>query len=150
MAKIRFVDAPAKNDVYTGMIGVTAACMFVGIVLLVVECMGYDWAAKAEGGPTITLPKIDGGPASTSRPGTPAPAPNPAPAPMTAAPRIEQPTVPITPPMTVVVTSPAIAAPPAPLPVKVPVAEPTPAVPLANPAPAPDRGPRPGFGPLVR
>ena len=147
MAKTRFVDAPPKNDVYTGMIGVTAACMFIGIVLLVIECTGYDWAARAEGGPTINLPKIDGGAPTTSRPGTSTPA-NPQPAPMTVAPRVEPAPLPVVPPTAVAVTPPVIAPLPTPLPVKVPAAEPAPAIPLANPTP--DRGPRPGFGPLVR
>ena len=148
MAKTRFVDAPPKNDVYTGMIGVTAACMFVGIVLLVIECTGYDWAAKSVAGPAINLPKIDGGAPTTARPGTPTPPANPQPAPMTVAPRVEPAPLPVVPPTAVAVTPPVIAPLPAPLPVKIPVAEPTPVVPLANPPV--DRGPRPGFGPLVR
>ena len=54
----RYVDAPPRNDVYVGMIGLTALCAVVGILLLYLERDGYSDSQPAPS-PTVTLPNID-------------------------------------------------------------------------------------------
>jgi hypothetical protein len=59
MARQRTVEAPPRNDVYVGMLGLTAFAMLVGIALLALDANEYDWQSEAKGGPTLSLPKIE-------------------------------------------------------------------------------------------
>ena len=60
--KVRIVDAPPKNNVYTGMLAMMAFSMLLGIAVLALELSDYGFAAEAKGGPTINLPKDVGRP----------------------------------------------------------------------------------------
>ena len=54
----RYVDAPPRNDVYVGMLALTALCAVVGILLLYLERSDYSVSEPAQS-PTVTLPNID-------------------------------------------------------------------------------------------
>ena len=139
MARQRLVTAPPRNDVYVGMLGLSALAMLLGIVVLVLELGGdYDFESQAKGGPAISLPKDF----SRPTPKSDGPAPTPAPGPTTKAEPIPTPLpLPVLTPEAakpaVVVTLPP---PPAPLPPAVPAA--VPVVPAADPGVV-----RPGFTP---
>jgi hypothetical protein len=66
MARQRTVEAPKRNDVYVGMLGLAAFAMLVGIALLAFDASDYDWQSEAKAGPALNLPKIE-------RKATPAP-----------------------------------------------------------------------------
>lgn len=82
MARSRIVSAPAKNDVYFGMVLIATLAMLVGVVLLVWETMTtYDWQTTP---PAWAAPALPGKPArvldknanvflTPSEPKTPAP-----------------------------------------------------------------------------
>ena len=59
MAKTRVTDAPAKNDVYVGMLGLTTLAMVLGIALLALDADDYEWSSQPKSGPTISLPKAE-------------------------------------------------------------------------------------------
>jgi hypothetical protein len=136
MARTRLVDAPPKNDVYTGMLALTCFAMLIGIIALVLELSGdYGFEAEAKGGPSISLPKDFSRPVPKNTTPTPS-------APMT---RAEPEAPKVAPP--VIATAPE----PAPLPklaVEVPKATPTtpPAAPTSVPSSTPKEV-RPGFNP---
>lgn len=65
-SKVRYVDAPAKNDVYTGMLALMCFGMVLGIAVLALELSDYGFATEAKGGPAINLPKDVGKPSPTS------------------------------------------------------------------------------------
>lgn len=54
----RYVDAPPRNDVYVGMLGLTALCAVVGILLLYLETSDYTTSEPAQS-PAVSLPNID-------------------------------------------------------------------------------------------
>ena len=84
MARQRLIDAPPRNDVYTGMLAVTCLAVLTGIVVLLLEFGGdYDFEQAPKPGASVSLPKDYSRPAPKSD-GT-APATTPAPAPMTKA-----------------------------------------------------------------
>jgi hypothetical protein len=137
MARQRLVTAPPRNDVYVGMLGLSALAMLLGIVVLVLELGGdYDFESQAKGGPAISLPKDF----SRPTPKSDGPAPTPAPGPTTKAEPVPA-AIPVPTPEAakpaVIVTLPL---PPAPLPAAVPAA--VPVVPAADPGIV-----RPGFTP---
>lgn len=149
--KVRYVEAPAKNDVYVGMLIVMNLAMLFGVALLALECNDYDWESQPKGGPTINLPSVTraapvAGPADAGGfPAAPADgggvAPNP-PAPPPAPPANEMGTA-----------KPAEAPAPA-LPIPPVVASNPDAAPAPKPAPSTplkqaDTGPRPGFNPYL-
>ena len=141
MARQRLVTAPPRNDVYVGMLGLSALAMLAGILVLVLEFSGdYDFASQAKAGPAISLPKDFSRP--TPKSDGPAPTPPPTPGPTTKAEPVPAPLpvpTPEVPKPAVVVTLPP---PPAPLPVAVPAPTPVPVVPAADPSVV-----RPGFTP---
>jgi hypothetical protein len=59
MARQRTVEGPKRNDVYVGMLGLTAFAMLIGIALLALDANEYDWQSEAKAGPAISLPKIE-------------------------------------------------------------------------------------------
>ena len=71
-SKVRYVDVPPKNNVYTGMLALMAFGMVMGIATLALELSDYGFATEATAGPTINLPK------DTGRPAAAAPTPSPA------------------------------------------------------------------------
>ncbi|MGL6076602.1 MAG: hypothetical protein ACRC8S_20805 [Fimbriiglobus sp.] len=143
MARVRFVDAPARNDVYVGMLAVTSLAILVSIVALALELNEYGFSAEAKG-PSISIPKDFSRPTPKSAGGaTPAPmtrteitppAPEVKPAPAVVASEPAVPTPVVTPPVNIVVELPKTTEPkPAPE-----------ATPATTSAPAPVR---PGFNP---
>ena len=75
MARQRLIDAPPRNDVYVGMLGLTALAMFAGVVVLLLEFGGdYDFEQEAKGGPPISLPKDYSRPTPKTDGSVPAPA----------------------------------------------------------------------------
>ena len=142
MARQRLIDAPPRNDVYAGMLGLTCLAMLAGIVVLLLEFGGdYDFEQQAKAGPAVSLPKDYSRP--TPKPDGTAPAPTPVAAPTTKAdPLPAAPALPPEPPKPAV----AAAAPtlPIPLPASVlpPVTVSNPVTPAAEPTVV-----RPGFNP---
>ena len=59
MARQRTVEGPKRNDVYVGMLGLTAFAMLIGIALLALDAGDYDWQSDAKAGPALNLPKIE-------------------------------------------------------------------------------------------
>ena len=51
-------DQPQPSPGYVGMLGLTCACMLVGIVAMALEATEYDWDPKPKATPTIALPKV--------------------------------------------------------------------------------------------
>ena len=137
MARQRLIDAPPRNDVYVGMLGLSALAMLAGIAALLLEFAGdYGFESQAKGGPAVSLPKdfarpapkTDGtAPAAPPAPAAPTTQADPAPA---AAPLPEPP-------------KPAVAVGvPAPKPAELPASPPAPVVPSADAGVV-----RPGFNP---
>ena len=143
MARQRLIDAPPRNNVYVGMLGLTCVAMLTGIVVLLLEFSGdYDFEQQAKAGPAVSLPKDYARPAPKTD-GTTSP-PAAAPAPMTKA----APSLPPAPPLPPEPPKPAVAVNPPTLPLPVPAAPPT-TVAVPNPV-APAAEPtvvRPGFNP---
>ncbi|MGL6095545.1 MAG: hypothetical protein ACRC7O_07090 [Fimbriiglobus sp.] len=82
----RTTDAPARNDVYVGMLVLTCVAMFLGIGVLVTEGEEYGWESKPKAGPSITLPSLNSkSPDGTEPPAAGAAAPVPTPAVVVAA-----------------------------------------------------------------
>ncbi len=54
----RYVDAPPRNDVYFGMLALSALCAMIGILLLVLETNEYSTMEPAQS-PSVSLPNID-------------------------------------------------------------------------------------------
>lgn len=74
MARQRLIDAPPRNDVYVGMLGLTALAMFAGVVVLLLEFGGdYDFEQAPKAGPPISLPKDYSRPTPKSDGSAPAP-----------------------------------------------------------------------------
>ncbi|HET6574975.1 MAG TPA: hypothetical protein VFG68_15320 [Fimbriiglobus sp.] len=70
-SRMQVVEAPPRNDRYVAMLGVIALSMFIGCVLLFADLSGYP-DSEAKGGPAITIPKVERGPAAP-REAAPAP-----------------------------------------------------------------------------
>ena len=141
MARQRLIDAPPRNDVYAGMLGLTCLAMLAGIVVLLLEFGGdYDFEQQAKAGPAVSLPKDYSRP--TPKPDGSAPAPAPAPLTKATPPAVALPRPAEVPQPAVVATVPPVVAPPAaaPQPATVPEA----VTPASAPAPALVR---PGFTP---
>jgi hypothetical protein len=147
--RVRYVEAPARRDVYFGMLAMINLAMVMGVIVLALECNEYDWDSQPKGGPTISLPTVTaaapkpgaGGVATPdNNPMPPAPVPmQPMPAP---APGMGQ-ANPEVPGLLLKPIPPVLAAAPEPAP-----AAPK-AVPLSKPEQKPDEGPRPGFNPYI-
>lgn len=63
--------APARTDIYVGMLLLTVLAMAAGTTLLALECNEYDWVAEPTAGPTVTIPPVPVGP-RTANPADPA------------------------------------------------------------------------------
>ena len=50
------VAASRRNDVYTGMLGLTCLAMLLGIVLLALELGDYEWKTEAPKGASFAAP----------------------------------------------------------------------------------------------
>ena len=145
MARQRLIDAPPQNDVYVGMLGLTALAMFAGVVVMLLEFGGdYDFTQEAKGGPAVSLPKDYSRPSPKSD----GPAPTPAAAPLTKAPvppvatPVPREVPPEVPPPAVAATVPPAAVEPVAVPR--PAAIPEPVAPASAPAIV-----RPGFTPRL-
>src|SRR4051812_33732737 len=89
--RVRYVDAPPRNDVYVGMLALSVIAIAIGCGVLAIESGEYDWSTEAKAAATPALPSPSvtpktltpaGGPTTTTPPAgnTPAPAPmNPMP-----------------------------------------------------------------------
>ena len=51
-------DQPQPSPGYVGMLGLTCACMLVGIVAMALEATEYDWEPKPKATQAIALPKV--------------------------------------------------------------------------------------------
>jgi len=77
-SRIRYIDAPARNDVYVGMLGLAAFAGLIGVLVFCLELNEYDWASEAKATPAPPLPKMNAEPEKASggdRPVPPVPAP---------------------------------------------------------------------------
>ncbi|MCZ2343571.1 MAG: hypothetical protein LC104_17520 [Bacteroidales bacterium] len=61
--------APARNDVYVGMLALTFLAMTVGTALLAMECNEYGWESEPTAGSPVSIPDVS---AIGSRPVAPA------------------------------------------------------------------------------
>ncbi len=141
MARQRLIDAPPRNDVYVGMLGLTALAMLAGVVVLLLEFGGdYDFEQAPKPGAATSLPKDYSRP--TPKSDGSAPAPTPAPLTKATPPAVALPVPAEVPPPAAVATVPPVVAPPAaaPQPAVVPEA----VVPASAPALV-----RPGFTPRM-
>lgn len=59
--------APARNDVYVGMLALTLLALVIGTTLLALECNEYAWEAEPTAGSPVSIPDISAG----SRPPNP-------------------------------------------------------------------------------
>jgi hypothetical protein len=144
--RVRYVDAPPRNDVYVGMLAMAAIAMVIGCVALAVESDEYDWSTEAKvvatpslPSPTVPAPKAatPAGPAVTPPAGTNTTPPMNTPPPEGgAAQGTPKPADPIAPTAPAVASTPG-AAPPAALPANLPVVDTS----------ITTTGPRPGFNP---
>ena len=76
MARQRLIDAPPRNDVYVGMLGLTALAMLAGVVVLLLEFSGdYDFEQAPKPGAPVGVPKDFSRPVPKSDGSAPAPAP---------------------------------------------------------------------------
>ena len=133
--------APAKRDVYVGMLFFTVLSMAAGITVLALEADEYGWESQAKSGPTITLPAMP----KPNLDSTPAPAPAPAPAPGMGV--LPAPAAPLAGPLN---AKPVALADSEPRPASSPLVPPvlpqlTPVVASPIPAPTTNRDPQPGF-----
>src|SRR6266536_1602772 len=141
--RVRYVDAPPRNDVYVGMLALSAIAMLIGCLALAIESDEYGWSteAKAAAAPSLPSPTV---PAAPPRAGAPAVTPpagnvptNPPPPSGGTSQAIPKPADPVAPPAPAVAATPPAPTPPAPLPPVVPGAD----------ASIKTDGPRPGFNP---
>ena len=76
MARQRLIDAPPRNDVYVGMLGLATLAMLAGVVALLLEFGGdYDFEQAPPPGAPVSLPKDFSRPTPKSDGSAPAPAP---------------------------------------------------------------------------
>lgn len=144
--RVRYVDAPPRNDVYVGMLALSVFAIVIGCAVLALESDDYGWSTEAKAPPAVSLPSPSVTPKAAAPTGTTTPTPpaggnTPAPAPMNTPPmggtsRAPKPADPVAPPTAVAATPPTAPA---------PAVTPTPAenatVNLKNEVP------RPGFNP---
>jgi hypothetical protein len=138
--RVRYAEAPPRNDVYVGMLAATALVLAVGCAVLALECNEYEWIGSPPPHPTLALPALP-------RPTTPGPTdgvpPPPPPPPPMGTSRAPAPAVPVIPASPPAVTTTTTVGPPT-LPAAV---RPADQQPTANPQP--DRPPQPGFNPTL-
>jgi len=60
---VKFVEAPPRNNVYVGMLLLTALAGLIGVALFALEANSYGWSNQAVSSPTPSLPKFTGEPA---------------------------------------------------------------------------------------
>jgi hypothetical protein len=69
MARERVIEAPPRRDRYFWMLVVTAASMFLGIVLLALDAGAYDWESQPKAAPALSLPKVERQTTPEAKPG---------------------------------------------------------------------------------
>ena len=142
--RIRYAEAPPRNDVYVGMLLVTVLMLAIGSALLALECNEYEWVDTPPPTATIalpTLPRPSGLSPATPPDGVP-PAPPMNPGTTSQVPPEVIPEPPAAPAVATTTTKSSTAAPE----VKPPAAPPA-LLPASNPDP--NRPPRPGFNPSL-